>query len=72
MRLAKELITRRYPSKFINPNGSFAMFYSGGWSGPTPLPPELHKTPTLIDYPSAQYTLCVAEFQLDMKKGSYA
>lgn len=56
------------PSKFIKPDGSFALFYSGGWGGPTPIPPELKKEPTLVDYPSAQYTLCVAEFQLEMKK----
>jgi hypothetical protein len=56
------------PSKFIKPDGRFAMFYSGAWGGPTPLPPDLHKNPTLIDYPSAQYTLCVAEFEIEMKK----
>ena len=54
------------PSKFIKPDGSFVMFYSGGWGGPTPIPRELQKDSTLIDHPSAQYTLCVAEFQLEM------
>jgi hypothetical protein len=58
------------PSKFIKPDGSFVMFYSGGWAGPTPIPPELQKDPTLVDHPSSQYTLCAAEFQLEMKRGS--
>ena len=55
------------PSKFIKPDGSFVLFYSGGWGGPTPIPRELQKESTLVDYPSAQYTLCVAEFQLEIE-----
>lgn len=54
------------PSKFIKPDGSFVLFYSGDWGGPTPIPRELQKQSTLRDYPSAEYTLCVAEFQLEV------
>lgn len=54
------------PSKFVKPDGRFVIFHSGGWAGPKPIPRELQKAPTLLDYPSAQYTLCVAEFQLEM------
>ena len=58
------------PSKFVKPDGTFVLFYSGAWGGPTPLPRELHKESTLVDYPNAQYTLCVAEFKLEMKNRS--
>jgi hypothetical protein len=58
------------PSKFIKPDGTFILFYSGGWPGPTPIPRELQKESTLIDYPPAQYTLCVAEFQLEINNRS--
>jgi len=54
------------PSKFVKPDGRFVMFYAGGWPGPKPIPKELQKEPTLIDYPKATYGLCVAEFQLEM------
>ena len=31
------------PSKFVKPDGSFVLFYSGGWGGPTPMPRALCK-----------------------------
>ena len=54
------------PSKFIRSDGRFVIFTSGGWPGPKPIPKELQKKSTLTDYPSSTYTLCVAEFQLEM------
>jgi hypothetical protein len=58
------------PSKFIKPDGTFVLFYSGAWGGPTPLPRDLQKDSTLVDFPNAQYTLCVAEFKLELTNRS--
>jgi hypothetical protein len=54
------------PSKFVKPDGRFVLFYSGGWPGPMPLPREWSKKPTISNLPNAKYTLCVAEFQLEL------
>ena len=54
------------PSKFIQRDGRFVLFYSGGWSGVKPLPPSWNKQPAIPALPSATYSLCVAEFRLDL------
>ena len=54
------------PSKFIQADGRFMLFYSGGWSGVKPLPPEWRKQPAIPELPNAAYALCVAEFRLEL------
>ena len=56
------------PSKFVKPDGRFVLFYSGHWIGPKLLPQEWSKKPAIPDLPNAKYTLCAAEFQLELLK----
>jgi hypothetical protein len=52
----------------VKPDGRFVLFYSGHWIGPKLLPQEWSKKPAIPDLPNAKYTLCAAEFQLELLK----
>lgn len=54
------------PSKFVQADGRFVLFYSGGWSGVKPLPPAWKKQPAIPELPNATYSLCVTEFRLNL------
>jgi hypothetical protein len=62
---ANQAYFAQIPSKFIQPNGRFYLFYTGGWQGVKPLPPDWQKTPALPHLPAATYSLCVAEFAIE-------